>query len=319
MDNKIKLTILDSHALNPGDLSWDDFNDYADVSVYERTSPEELVNRAKDSDAIFINKVVISEETIEQLPKLKYIGVCATGYNVVDIEACRKRNIIVTNVPAYSTDAVAQHVFALITHFTNSVALHSESVHNGDWVRAKDFAYWKNPLMELSGKTLGIFGYGSIGKKTAEIGKAFGMKVICCTRTQKPDMPESVTREELFRRSDFISLHAPLTPETKEMINKDSISLMKKTAYLINTARGGFVNEKEMAEALKEGKIAGYAADVISTEPMIEGNPLMDCPNCVITPHIAWAPHETRQRLMNVCLENLKAWLEGNPQNVVNK
>lgn len=319
MNNKIKLAILDANAVNPGDLSWDAFNNFADISVFERTSQEELIDRVKDCDAIFINKVVITEGILRQLPKLKYIGVCATGYNVVDTEACKQRNIIVTNVPAYSTDAVAQHVFALITNFSNNVALHSESVHNGDWVRSKDFVYWKSPLMELAGKTLGIFGYGSIGKKTAEIGKAFGMKIICCTRTPKPDMPESVTCEELFRRSDFITLHAPLTPETKDMINKDSLSLMKKSAYLINTARGGFVNEQELADALKAGKIAGYAADVISVEPMKKENPLLGCPNCVLTPHIAWAPHETRERLMNVCLENLKAWLEGNPQNVVNK
>lgn len=318
MSGKIKLAILDANAVNPGDLSWDSFKDFADISVYERTSQEELIDRVIDSDAIFINKVVITEEILEKLPKLRYIGVCATGYNVVDTVACSKRNIVVTNVPAYSTDAVAQHVFAMITHFSNNVALHSQSVHNGGWIRSKDFVYWEKPLMELSGKTLGIFGYGNIGKKVSEIAKAFGMKVICCTRTQKPGMPESVSREELFRRSDFISLHAPLTPDTKEMINKDSLSLMKSEAYLINTARGGFVNEQDLADALKAGKIAGYAADVISVEPMKEGNPLLGCPNCVLTPHIAWAPHETRKRLMNVCLENLKAWLSGTPQNVVN-
>lgn len=318
MCEKIKLSILDANAVNPGDLSWDAFKELADISVYERTSQEELIERIKDSDAIFVNKVVITEEILEQLPKLKYIGVCATGYNVIDTEACKKRNIIVTNVPAYSTDAVAQHVFAMITNFANHISLHSQSVHNGGWIRSKDFVYWEKPLIELSGKTLGIFGYGNIGKKVSEIGKAFGMKVICCTRTQKPEMPESVTREELFRRSDFLSLHAPLTPETKEMINKESLSLMKKDAYLINTARGGFVNEQELADALKAGVIAGYAADVISVEPMKEGNPLLGCPNCILTPHIAWAPHETRERLMNVCLENLKAWLNGKPQNVVN-
>lgn len=318
MSEKIKLAILDANAVNPGDLSWNAFKELADISVFERTSQEELIDRVKDSDAIFVNKVVITEDILKQLPKLRYIGVCATGYNVIDTEACTKRNIVVTNVPAYSTDAVAQHVFALITNFSNHIALHSQSVHDGGWIRSKDFVYWEKPLIELSGKTLGIFGYGNIGKKVAEIGKAFGMKVICCTRTQKPGMPESVTREELFRRSDFLSLHAPLTPETKEMINKDSISLMKKDAYLINTARGGFVNEQELADALKAGMIAGYAADVISVEPMKEENPLLGCPNCILTPHIAWAPHETRERLMNVCLENLKAWLKGNPQNKVN-
>lgn len=314
---KIKLAILDGNAVNPGDLSWDEFKEFADITVYKRTEPEELIERVIDCDAIFVNKVPFTEEIINQLPKLKYIGVCATGYNVINLDACRKRNIIVTNVPAYSTDAVAQHVFALITNFTNNVALHSQSVHDGGWVRSPDFVYWEKPLMELSGKTLGIFGYGSIGSKVAKIAEAFGMKVICCTRTPKPGMPEAVTREELFKRSDFISLHAPLTDQTKDMINYETVSLMKPTAYLINTARGGFVVENELAQALKEGKIAGYAADVVSAEPMKADNPLLGCPNCFLTPHIAWAPRETRNRLMGVCLENLKAWLNGKPQNVV--
>ena len=315
--DKIKLAILDGNAVNPGDLTWDAFKEFADITVYKRTLQNEVIDRVKEFDAIFVNKVIISEEILNQLPKLKYIGVCATGYNVIDLKACAKRNITVTNVPAYSTDAVAQHVFALITNFTSNVALHSQSVHNGGWVRSPDFVYWEKPLMELAGKTLGIFGYGSIGKKVAEIGKAFGMKVICCTRTPKKDMPEAVTKEELFKRSDFLSLHAPLTDQTKNMINKETLSLMKSSAYLINTARGGFVVEQELAECLKAGKIAGYAADVISVEPMTPDNPLLGCPNCVLTPHIAWAPKETRERLMGVCLSNLKAWLSGKPENVV--
>ncbi len=315
----MKLKILDGHADNPGDLSWDEFKKLADVTVYDRTSQDQVIPRIADAEAAFINKVVITEEILSKLPKLKYIGVCATGYNVVDIEACKKRGIIVTNIPAYSTNAVAQHVFSFITHFTNHVALHNQSVHKGEWITSPDFVYWKEPLTELAGKTLGIFGYGSIGSKVAEIGKAFGMKLICNTRTKKPDMPEFVSLEELFKRSDFLSLHAPLTEQTKNMINKDSLSLMKKSAYLINTARGGFVVEDELADALKVGKIAGYAADVILQEPMNKDCPLLGCPNCILTPHIAWAPKETRQRLLDIALENFKAWLDGNPINVVNK
>ncbi len=315
----MKLKILDGHADNPGDLSWGEFEKLADITVFDRTSQDQVVSRIADAEAAFINKVVITDQILSQLPNLRYIGVCATGYNVVDIEACKKRGIIVTNIPAYSTNAVAQHVFSFITNFTNHVALHNESVHKGEWITSPDFVYWKEPLVELSGKILGIFGYGSIGSKVAEIGKAFGMKVICNTRTKKPDMPEFVSCEELFARSDFLSLHAPLTDQTKNMINKETLSLMKKSAFLINTARGGFVVENELAEALKSGIIAGYAADVILNEPMNKDCPLLACPNCVLTPHIAWAPKETRQRLLDIALENFKAWLDGNPINVVNK
>lgn len=315
----MKLAILDAHAANPGDLSWDAFKKYAEITLYPRTEQNEVVERVKDCEAVFVNKVLITEEILSQLPKLKYIGVCATGYNVIDLEACNKRNIIVTNIPSYSTDAVAQHVFSLITNFSNHVAIHSGSVHQGDWVNSPDFVYWKKPLFELSGKTLGIFGYGNIGAKVAEIGKAFGMNVICNTRTKKDGMPEYVSFEELLKQSDVLSLHAPLTDATKNIINKESLSLMKKSAYLINTARGGFIVENELADALKTGVIAGYAADVVSVEPMTKDNPLLGCPNCVLTPHIAWAPKETRERLLGIALNNFKAWIEGNPINVVNK
>lgn len=311
------LKILDGHADNPGDLSWDSFNQFADVTVYDRTTLENIVTRSIDADAIFINKVSVTEQVLEQLPKLRYIGVCATGYNVVDLTACKKRGIIVTNIPSYSTDSVAQHVFALITYFTNHVALHNQSVQNGDWITAKDFVYWKEPLTELAGKTMGIFGYGNIGSKVAQIAKAFGMNVICNSRTKKPDMPEFVSFEELLSRSDFLSLHAPLTEQTQNIINKKTLSLMKKSAILINTARGGFVVEKDMAEALNNKMIAGFAADVVAHEPMNKDCPLLGCPNCVLTPHIAWAPKETRARLIDIAFENFKAWLEGKPINVV--
>ena len=314
----MKLAILDAHADNPGDLSWDSFKEFADVVLYDRTSSNDVINRIGDADAIFVNKVQITEEILQKAPKLKYIGVCATGYNVIDLDACSKRNIIVTNIPAYSTNAVAQHVFALITNFSNNVSLHNQSVHAGEWIQSPDFVYWKEPLFELAGKTLGIFGYGAIGSKVAEIGKSFGMKIICNTRTKKPGMPEFVSFEELLKEADILTLHAPLTDLTKNIINKESLSLMKKSAYLINTARGGFVVEKDLAECLKAGGIAGYAADVIATEPMLPDCPLLNCPNCVLTPHIAWAPKETRKRLLDIAYENFKAWIDGHPINVVN-
>lgn len=314
----MKLAILDAYADNPGDLSWDSFKEFADVVLYDRTSSNDVINRIGDADAIFVNKVQITEEILQKAPKLKYIGVCATGYNVIDLDACSKRKIIVTNIPAYSTNAVAQHVFALITNFSNSVSLHNQSVHAGEWIKSPDFVYWKEPLFELAGKTLGIFGYGAIGSKVAEIGKAFGMKIICNTRTKKPGMPEFVSFEELLKEADILTLHAPLTDLTKNIINKESLSLMKKSAYLINTARGGFVVEKDLAEYLKAGGIAGYAADVIATEPMLPDCPLLNCPNCVLTPHIAWAPKETRKRLLDIAYENFKAWIDGHPINVVN-
>lgn len=313
----MKLTILDGHAVNPGDLPWDEFKKFADITVYERTPADLLVERIGDSDAIFLNKIIIDESVLSKCPNLKYIGVLATGYNVIDLEAARKHNVIVTNIPAYSTDSVAQHVFAFILHFTNLVASHNESVQKGNWVTCPDFCYWENPLMELKDKTLGIFGFGSIGSKVAEIAKAFGMKVICCTRTNKPGLPEQVSFEELLKRSDFVSLHAPLTDKTKNIINKDSLKLMKKSAYLINTARGGFIVEKDLTDCLNKNEIAGYAADVVLEEPMKADSPLLGAKNCVITPHIAWAPLETRSRLQKIALENLKAYIDGKPQNVV--
>ena len=315
----MKITILDGHALNPGDVSWDVFKQFGDLTIYDRTSDSQIIERIGDSEIVFLNKVNITEAIFSACPNLKYIGVLATGYNVIDTEAAKRHNVIVTNIPAYSTDAVAQHVFAFILHFTNQVSLHNDSVKDGGWVKSPDFCYWISPLMELKGKTLGIFGYGSIGSKVAEIAKAFGLNIICCSRTQKPDIPEMVTFEELLKKSDFISLHAPLTDKTKNIINKESLSLMKPSAYLINTARGGFIVEQDLANALNNNKIAGYAADVVLSEPMSADSPLLTAKNCIITPHIAWAPLETRQRLLKIAEENLKAWLSGKPINVVSK
>ena len=316
----LKVTVLDGYAANPGDLDWNIFKDIAELTVYDRTPPELVVERIGDSDAIFLNKVNITKQIIEQCPKLKYIGVMATGYNVVDTKAAREAGITVTNIPAYSTDSVAQHTFALILNFTNQVEQHSQSVQNGDWIKSPDFCYWKSPLTVLQGKTLGIFGFGSIGQKVAEIAHAFGMNVIIHVHSPNSfkGNEKTVSLDGLFEQSDFITLHAPMTAETSQLINKNTISKMKKTAVIINTARGGLVNEGDLRQALDEGQIAGYAADVIGTEPMKNDCPLYKAKNCVLTPHIAWAPLEARQRLFKIALENLKAFAAGKSINVVN-
>ncbi len=313
----MKITVLDGNALNPGDLSWSPVEKFGNLTVYPRTSPEDVVSRIGDSDAILLNKINITEDVLSKCPNLKYIGVQATGYNVIDLEACRKHNVVVTNVPSYSTAGVAQMTFTYITQFASLSQMHSESVKNGDWVKCPDFCYWKAPLMELEGKTLGIYGYGSIGRRVAQIAKAFGMKVIVCTRTQKPDIENPVDFETLLKESDFITLHAPLTDKTREIMNSKTLSMMKKSACLINTARGLLVNENDVAQALKDGTIAGYAADVVSEEPMKADNPFLSARNTIITPHIAWAAVETRQRLLDVVVENLRCWTDGKPQNVV--
>lgn len=316
----IKLTVLDGFAANPGDLSWEPFKKLADLTVYDRTPPERTVERIADSDAIFLNKVAITEEVLKNCPKLKYIGVLATGYNVVDLESAKKRGIIVTNIPAYSTDCVAQHVFAFILNFTNQVQNHSLSVQDGDWIKNKDFCYWLSPLTELTGKTLGIFGFGSIGQKVAKIAHAFGMNVLISvhSKTSFTGGEKTVSIDELFAQSDFLSLHAPMTNETKEIVNERTLSLMKKSSFLINTARGGLVNEEDLKKALEEQKIAGYAADVLLKEPMSKDCPLYKAKNCVLTPHIAWAPREARERLFKIAFENLEGFLSGKAINVVN-
>ena len=309
----LKLTILDGHAVNPGDLPWTFLDGIVDYKVYERTSPEEVIERIGNSDAVFLNKIQITKEIFKACPNLKYIGVLATGYNVIDLEAARAHGVTVTNIPAYSTESVAQHVFSFILYFTNQVAQHSASVMAGDWVKCPDFCYWNGSLTELKGKTLGIFGYGNIGSRVAAIAQAFGMKVICCTRTPKEGMPEAVSFEDLLKRSDFLTLHAPLTDKTKNIINKESLSLMKKTAYLINTARGGFVVEKDLADALNSNKIAAAGIDVLDVEPMADTNPLKDIKDSnklIITPHIAWAAVEARERLMQIIYSQIKEYLD---------
>lgn len=313
----MKITILDGSALNPGDLSWDVFKSFGDVTVYPQTASELVAERIADSDAIFLNKININKSILSKCPNLKYIGVLATGYNVINIDDVKNAGITVTNIPAYSTMAVAQHVFALITHFTNHVALHNQSVHNGDWIKCPNFCYWNKPLIELDGKTLGIYGYGNIGKQVEKIAQAFGMKTIVCLHHPNSSVKNAVTQEQLWQMSDIISLHAPLNDETKEIINKNTISMMKDGVYIINTARGGLINEHDVKENLENGKIAGYAADVILQEPMTADCKLLNQENAVITPHIAWAPLETRKRCLDIAVENFKNYLNGNVTNSI--
>lgn len=303
--------------MNPGDLSWDSFSKYADITVFERTPQELAVEHIGNSDAILLNKVKITSDILSKCTNLKYIGVLATGYNVIDVDAVKKAGICATFIPDYSTNAVAQHVFALITYFTNHVAVHNESVINGDWTKNPDFCYWKKPLIELCGKTLGILGYGKIGRQTAKIAEAFGMNVIVCPHKITPEIENFVNFDSLLKKSNFISLHVPLTEETEEIIDSSAISKMIDGAYIINTARGGLINENDMRAALDSGKIGGYAADVLLHEPMNSGCPLLNAPNCVLTPHIAWAPPETRARLLKIAVENFASYLEGNVQNSI--
>ncbi len=313
----MKLTILDGHAVNPGDLSWDIFKKYAEVTVYDQTPQNEVINRIGNSDAILLNKINIDSSVLKNCKNLKYIGVLATGYNVIDIEAVKKAKICVTNIPSYSTDAVSQHVFALILHYTNHIALHNQSVQNKDWCNTNNFCYWNEPLTLLNQKTIGILGYGNIGKNVEKIAKSFGMKVLICPHKFNSAIENCVTQDELFQKSDFITLHTPLTNETKEIINSSTISKMKDGVCIINTARGGLINENDVASAVKSKKIAYYASDVVLHEPMQKDCPLLNVKNIVLTPHIAWAPIETRKKLLQIAENNLKSFIEGNPVNMI--
>ena len=315
----MKIVVLDGYTLNPGDLSWEEIEKLGDCTIYDRTSPELTIQRAKDAEAIFTNKVILNSELIHQLPKLKFIGVLATGYNVVDIEAAKEAGITVTNIPAYSTTSVAQMVFSHILHFVQNVSVHATSVSAGDWAKSIDFTYRKSPQIELAGKTLGIIGFGQIGKAVAKIGLAFGMKIIYNNRsTKKVDFEATqVDLNTLLSRSDFISINCPQTIENTGFINKTALEKMKTTAFLVNTGRGPLINEQDLADALNNGKIAGAGLDVLSAEPASPDNPLPKAKNCFITPHIAWATIEARTRLMNIATDNLKAFAQGNPINVV--
>lgn len=318
----MKIVVLDGYGLNPGDLSWDALKELGDVTIYPRTTEEEVYQRSIDADIILTNKVVMSAEVIWELPKLKYIGVLATGYNVVDTEAAKDSDIVVTNIPAYSTDSVAQNTFAHILAIANRVEHYSDQNRNGRWSSNPDFVYWDTPLVELSGKTLGVVGLGRIGMKVAQIALCLGMDVFAVTSKHRADLPEGIrktTLDGLLATSDILSLHCPLNRETREMINAESLKKMKRGAILINTGRGPLVNESDVAEALKSGLLGAYGADVMCQEPPMADNPLFSAPNAFITPHIAWATYEARTRLMQIAVDNVKAFINGKPINVVNK
>ena len=314
----MKIVILDGFTANPGDLSWAELEALGQVTVYERTLPSETVARAAEADMVLTNKVVVSREVMDQLPHLKYIGVLATGYNVVDIEVAHQRGIIVTNVPAYSTESVAQMVFAHLLTVTNRTEHYAQENRQGRWSRNADFCYWDFSHMELAGKTFGIVGLGNIGRRVAEIALAFGMKVkAVSSKTTLPAGIEKVSLEALLATADVLSLHCPLTDSTRHLINADTLAKMKSTAILINTGRGPLVDDQAVADALAEGRLAAFCADVLTQEPPLADNPLLKQPNAFITPHIAWASKEARVRLIQVATSNVRAFLSGTPQNVV--
>lgn len=311
----MKIVVLDGYTENPGDLSWGPLQELGELTVYDRTPPEAVLERIGDAEAIYTNKTVLSRELIQAMPCVRFIGVLATGYNVVDVQAARERGIVVCNIPTYGTDAVAQYVFALLLELCHRVAHHAQAVQEGRWTACPDFCFWDYPLIELIGKTMGIVGYGRIGQRTAQIARAFGMQVLAYDAFVQAE--ECVPLDELLERSDVVSLHCPLFPETRHIIRGETIARMKDGAILINTSRGPLVDEAALREALTSGKLYGAAVDVVSTEPVQPDNPLLGLENCLITPHIAWAPRESRQRLMDIAVENLRCFLRGAPQNIV--
>lgn len=313
----MKIVVLDASPANDGDLSWKGLEDLGNLTIYSRTAPDEVVERCRDAEAVFSNKVVLNAEIIAALPKLKFIGVLATGYNNIDIEAARKHGVTVCNVPAYSTDSVAQLVFALLLEVTNRVSDYSASVKRGDWANCPVFSYRLAPIIELSGKTMGIIGFGNIGLRVGTIAKAFGMTVITNSQRDLPEWVERVKLDELLSRSNVVSLNSALTPKTHHIINEETLGLMRPDAILINTSRGALVDEAALTAALRRRQIAAAAIDVMEQEPPREDSPLMECDNCFITPHIAWQSTEARQRLINISAENLRAFVAGTPQNVV--
>ena len=317
----MKIIVLDGFTLNPGDLSWEGFEKLGELKVYDRTGLDEIVGRAYDCEIILTNKTLLSGDTLKKLPKIKYIGVLATGYNVVDVKAANKLGIIVTNTPAYGTNSVAQYVFALLLEICHHVGEHNEVVHEGAWTKSKDFCFWNYPMIELAGKTMGIIGMGRIGLVTSTIAQAFGMNILAYNPSKKESLTSDtfkyVELDELYVGADVISLHCPLFEETKGMINKESINKMKNGVIIINTSRGLLIVEKDLADALNSGKVGEAALDVMSSEPVQMDNPLMNAKNCIITPHIAWAPKESRERLMNIAVDNLVQFIKGVPINMV--
>lgn len=317
----MRIVILDGYTVNPGDLSWDPLQEFADVEVYERTSEEDIVPRCKGAEIVLTNKVVLSASVLNMLPRLQYIGVLATGYNVVDLEVASRQNIVVTNIPAYSTESVAQMVFAHLLNIVSRADHYARKNRRGGWTTCPDFCYLDHNLFELSGKRMGIVGLGNTGMATARIAMAFGLNVVAFTSKDEDDLPEGIKKvslDALFSTSDIVSLHCPLTENTQQLVNKQVLSTMKPSAILINTGRGPLVNDDDLAEALNSGVIAAYGADVLTTEPAPASNPLLKARNCYLTPHIAWATREARQRLIDICTANVKAFVEGEPIHQVN-
>lgn len=318
----MNITVLDGFAANPGDLSWEPLSRFGKLKVYDRTSKDELLKRAKDSEILLTNKVLLMKEQIDQLPKLRYIGVNATGYNVVDVDYARSKGIVVTNIPAYSTESVAQMVFAHLLNVAMRVDHYARLNRNGRWSSNPDFCYWDTPLMELGGKTIGIYGLGNIGMRVAEIAHTFGMRVMAVTSKEATSLPSFISKttfDGLLSASDILTLHCPLNAATDKMINRDTLSTCKQGAILINTGRGGLVDDQAVADALSTGKLAAYCADVMTDEPPSADNPLLRCMHAYLTPHIAWATREARTRLIDIAIDNVRAFCEGKPQNVVNK
>ncbi|MCM8537635.1 MAG: D-2-hydroxyacid dehydrogenase [Lentisphaeraceae bacterium] len=319
----MKIVVLDGYTNNPGDLSWADIESQGALTIHERTAPADVVSRCKDADAIFTNKVIVNAETLDQLPKLKYIGVLATGTNVVDLKHAASKDICVTNIPGYSTDSVAQHVLAFMLHFSSKIATHDSAVHKGNWVNSKDFCFTIGTLNELSGATIGIIGLGTIGRKIANIASAMGMKIVAShqssmNRLELPYDVEWLPVDEVFKKADYLTLNCPLTPDTDKIVNADRLKTMKSSAVIINTGRGPLIDEQALSDALNAGTIAGAGLDVLSAEPPPADNPLLTAKNCVITPHIAWASFEARKRLLDIAAANLKAFASGSPENKVN-
>ena len=315
----MKIVILEGAAVNPGDLSWDAIKQFGEVTIYDRTDPTDAAARIRDAQIILINKTPITAELLDQCPDLRLICVQATGYNVVDCDAARKRGITVCNVPAYGTNAVTQFTFSLLLEICNRVGHHDDAVHTGRWSTCGNFCFWDTPQMELYGKTLGIIGYGSIGQSVGRVAKAFGMKGRAYSRTQKPEFQDDYANlDTVLAQSDIITLHCPMTPETDRIINKDTIAKMKDGAILINTGRGQLVDEQAAADALVSGKLRAMAADVVSVEPITPDNPLLSAPNCILTPHMAWTPVEARQRIIDITVGNISGFLKGEIVNAVN-
>ena len=316
----MNIVVVDGHTLNPGDLSWEELKALGSCVIYERSTPAEVLKRAVDAQILITNKAPLGREQIRALPRLRYIGVTATGYNIIDVAAAREQGITVTNVPAYGTRSVAQHTFALLLELTQHAGHHSQRVRDGAWVRSPDWCFWEHPLVELDGLTMGILGFGRIGRAVGDLAQAFGMRVISAESPRSRDLPRGVSSvglDALFSAADVVSLHCPLTDDTRHLVNASRLARMKPTAFLLNTSRGPLVDEAALAEALNAGGIAGAGLDVLSTEPPHADNPLLTARNCIITPHQAWATRAARARLMSVAVSNVKSFLEGKPQNVV--